>query len=198
MAIAGAGVSCSTPATRPADRPLAEYDGDTGRLRRLTFDSNDDGRNDAVGVMDGARIKVIEIDRNNDGLIDRWDFYNAEGRLEKVGFSQQGDGVMDAVAFYTADERLLRREISTRHDGRFDRREFYEAGVLAQVEEDSNGDGRIDRWETYQPNPSHASDEPPSIMTEASFDDTFTGHPTRRLTYRADGSVTQTALTAGR
>jgi hypothetical protein len=186
--------ACSTPASRAADRPAAEYDRGTGRLQRLTFDSDADGRNDAVGLMDGTRIKVIEIDRNHNGAIDRWDFYNAEGRLEKVGFSQQDDGVMDAVAFYTANDTLLRREISTHHDGRFNRREFYGAGVLAQVEEDTNGDGRIDKWETYRPNPRHGPDEPPSVLTEATFDDTFAGRPTRRVVYRPDGSVAQVAL----
>jgi hypothetical protein len=190
-------VGCSPPPAADADRPIAEYN-DTGRLQRLTFDSDSDGRNDAVGLMDGTRIKVIQIDSNHNGLVDRWDFYNAEGGLEKVGFSQRDDGVMDAVAFYAGDGVLLRREVSTRHDGRFDRREFYDGGVLAQVEEDTNGDGRIDKWETYHPNAGGGAGEPPSILAEATFDDTFAGRPTRRLEYRPDGSVTQVVVRGAR
>ena len=50
--------------------------------------------------MDGTRIIRIELDLDENGKVERWDFYKAGGELEKVGLSRLNDGVMDAQAFY--------------------------------------------------------------------------------------------------
>jgi hypothetical protein len=50
-------LGCGSPATGDAPRP--EYD-QTGRLRQLVFDANQDGRNDAVATLDGARLQRID------------------------------------------------------------------------------------------------------------------------------------------
>ena len=42
-----------------------------------------------------------------------------------------------------------RIERATRMDGKVSRREFFEQGSLARIEEDTNGDGALDKWETY-------------------------------------------------
>ena len=49
--------------------------------------------------MDGTRLVSMDIDRNFDGTIDRWEYYAANGSLEKVGFSRANDGVADAWAY---------------------------------------------------------------------------------------------------
>ena len=82
---------------------------------------------------------------------------------------------------------LSTSRISTRGDGLFNRVEFYQSGSLARVEEDTNGDGRTDKWETYAADPHGTPGEPGPIIS-ASFDDAFRGTPTRRLVYRPDGS----------
>ena len=171
------------------DRPAAEYHHETGRLQRLAFDSNDDGRNDATGILDGAQVRHIELDTNGNGRVDRWEFYDADGGASKVGLSRQDDGVMDAVAVYGRDQRLLRLEVSTRRDTRFDRIEFYQAGRLARAEEDTDADGAIDKWETYRSNPRNGPGEPPVFVTAVAFDDAAAGRPTRRLVYGPDGQV---------
>jgi hypothetical protein len=181
--------ACARPDSADHDRPSAEYDRETGRLQRLTFDSNDDGRNDAVGIMDGTKITRIELDTNGNGTVDRWDFFDADRRLARVGLARRDDGVMDAVAVYGPDERLQRMEVSTRRDGRFDRVEFFENGGLARAEEDTDGDGRIDKWESYRPNPRAGAGEAASIVTGVAFDDTAAGRPTRRLVYGPDGTL---------
>jgi hypothetical protein len=171
------------------ERPAASYDPQTGRLERLVFDSNDDGRNDAAGVLDGTRVKQIELDSNGNGTVDRWDFYDAGGKIVKVGLSRADDGVMDAVAVYASDQRLQQLEVSTRRDGRFDRIEFYEAGQLTRAEEDTDADGLVDKWESYRPNVGAGPGEPPVVLSTVAFDDDKRGRPSRRLVYALDGQV---------
>jgi hypothetical protein len=101
----------------------ATYD-DTGYLRILTVDSNGNGKPDTWSHMDGSRIARIEIDADEDGAIDRWEYYDSNQQLEKVGTARKPDG---KVA----------------------RSEFYEGGVLARAEEDTDGNGIADKWEAY-------------------------------------------------
>jgi hypothetical protein len=189
VALTAAFSGCSAGESVDRDRPAAEYHRDTGRLQRLSFDSNDDGRNDATGILDGARVKQIELDTSGNGRIDRWEFYDADGEVAKVGLSRQDDGVMDAIAFYGSGQHLLRLEVSTRRDDRFDRVEFYQAGRLSRAEEDTDGDGLLDKWETYRSNPRSGSGEPPVFVSAVAFDDDAAGRPTRRLIYGPDGQV---------
>lgn len=168
--------------------PSAKYDAVSGHLKELAFDRTRNGRNDSVAFMEGTRLQRIEIDEDEDGKVDRWEFYDANRHLLRVSFSRQHNGVLDAIAFYGMAGEVERVELSTRGDGLFDRVEFYRAGVLAQVEEDANGDGRVDKWETYAIDSQGLPREPPQIAT-ASFDDSFRGTPTRRVVYRQDASV---------
>lgn len=190
LTLLSAFIACASPDIGHRDQPAAEYDHKTGRLQRLVFDSNDDGRNDAAGVMNGARVSRIEFDTNGNGAVDRWDFYDADGRLARIGVSRQDDGVMDAVGLYGPDQQLQQFEVSTSRDGRFDRVEFYESGLLGRVEEDTDGDGRVDKWESYRRNPLARPGEPPWVVSMVAFDDASVGRPTRWLVYGPGGTVT--------
>ena len=106
------------------DRAIQPTYDKTGTLRLLTFDSNRNGKPDTWSHMDGPKIVRIEIDADENGTIDRWEYYDSNQKLEKVG---------------TARNR----------DGKLTRTEFYEGGVLARAEEDVDGNGLVDRWETY-------------------------------------------------
>jgi hypothetical protein len=171
--------------------PQAAYDPETGRLRSLTFDANKNGTIESTSYMDGTRIIRIELDLDENGKIDRWDFYKPDRTLEKVGFSRLNDGVMDAQAFYEPEGVLARMEISARRDGRFDRTEFYEAGALVRSEEDANHDGRPDKWETYHAMPQTSPNEPAYAITSSEFDDTGSGRPERRFVYGSNGGIVQ-------
>jgi hypothetical protein len=114
-----------TAACAGADRDASvvpAYD-DSGKLTRLSYDSNADGRIDMVASMDGAAVRVVAVDEDGDGQPDRWEHYdNARlARVERV--SRRGPVVV--------------------------RRESFVGGVMATVEEDRDADGRVDRWETY-------------------------------------------------
>ena len=183
--LATLGAACSRAAV---EQPRAEYDRETGRIRRLTFDFDRNGHNDAVSIMDGTHIDHIELDFDEDGKVDRWDFYKGGPSLIYVGLSRLHDGVMDSRAFYGPAGDLLRIEVSTGRDDRFNRVEFYENEALVRSEEDTTGDGRPDKWETYRPNKDTAApNEPPYVIASVAFDDSGRGTPERRLVYDENG-----------
>lgn len=187
LAVALLSAACSR---KPAgEQPRADYDPATGRLREIVFDANKNGKNDAVSHMDGTRILRIDLDFDENGKVERWDFYGTDGKLEKVGLASRNDGVMDSQAFYSPAGALERIEISTKRDGRFDRTEFYKSNVLVRSQDDSNRDGRPDKWDDYLPRPNHAAWEPAYAISATSFDDTGSGRPERRFVYAPDGSV---------
>jgi hypothetical protein len=162
----------------------ATYDERTGRLKELTSDANGNGRIDTWIEMDGSRPVRSRIDRNEDGRLDRWEYYNQDGRLTKVGFSRRDDGKPDAWAEPGADGRISRVLVSSTGDeSRIDRWESYipsaaseqpGALTLLSVEEDTNADGKPDKWEKYAGGQLHT----------AAFDENADGRPDRQLTYQ--------------
>lgn len=186
VAVLGVGASYFWAEVPTRGTPSLKYDSATGHLKEVAFDSAHNGRNDSVAYMDGTRVERIEIDEDGDGKVDRWEFYDADRRLQRASFSRQHNGVLDATAFYGADGEIQRVEISTAGDGRFNRVEFYQSESLTRVEEDTNGDGRVDKWETYATGPGGSSE--PRIVV-AAFDDAFRGSPTRRFVYSPNGTL---------
>jgi hypothetical protein len=185
-------VGCSRAPT--GDRPKAEYDKATGRLREIVFDANKNGKNDTVSYMDATRIIRIELDLDENGQVERWDFYRPDGKLEKVGLASRNDGVMDSQAFYTPASELQRIEISTKRDGTFDRTEFYDHNVLVRGQDDTNGDGKPDKWDQYTPLPNHAAGEQAYAITATSFDDSGSGRPERRFVYGPKGTIARVEI----
>jgi hypothetical protein len=160
-----------TPSSQPV---TAVYDPASGKLSRLTINSTKDGKPNVSSYMDGSKIVRIEIDDNEDGKIDRWEYYGPDQQLERVGLSRSDDGRQDSWAFRAADGSIERLEISTKRDGTPNRTEVYTKGALTRAEEDTNGDGRIDKWEEYEA----------GELVSASFDTTGSGKPTTSVNYR--------------
>jgi hypothetical protein len=156
----------------------AKYDAD-GHLTQLSYDRNKNGRVDTVAFMDGARFLRIEIDSDENGLVDRWEYYGANQELEKVGSSEAHDGRPDMWAYQDANGGVVKIERSARRDGTVSRTEYYENGTLTRIEEDSDGDGKLDRWESYAE----------GSLRAVAFDTAGRGTPDRRLVYRADGAL---------
>ena len=178
---------CNGAATHTATiRP--SYDNATGRLKELAYDANRNGRPDTWTEMDGSRPLRSRVDINEDGKIDRWEEYDENGGLAKVGFSRTNNGKPDAWVFSGADGKVRRIEISSTGDSsRIDRWEYYDAaqsgpdgrGALVRAEEDTTHDGRPDKWETYE----HG------ILKTVAFDENGNGRPTRRLIYSSTARV---------
>lgn len=169
--------ACRQPS--PAKKIEPTYDKQSGRLQLLRYDSDGDGKFDTFSYMDGTRILRIEIDQNGDGRIDRWEYYGSDQKLEKVGFSRAQDGIEDAWSFFNTTGATDRIEISTKRNHKVDRIEHYEQGTLVRAEEDSDGDGHFDKWETYDG----------GRLTSVAFDTLHRGTPDRRLVYGADGGA---------
>jgi hypothetical protein len=148
---AGACSSSGPESDTKAAGVKATYSKSTGKLELITYDTNQDGKLDAWSHMDGTRLVSMDIDRDFDGTIDRWEYYAADGSLEKVGMSRAGDGKVNAWAFQGADGQVARIEVDSDHDGRVDTWETYQYGALASVELDTTLDGRPDRRLTYGP-----------------------------------------------
>jgi hypothetical protein len=172
---------CSSAASSPEKSGITPaYDAATGRLTSLAYDSNHNGKPDTWTDMDGSRAVQTRIDRNEDGKIERWEYYDSQSKLVKVGFSRQDTGKPDAWAFAGADGKTRRIEISSTADAkRIDRTEHYQSGALVSAEEDTNHDGLVDKWETYADG---------QIKT-AAFDENDDGKADRRLTYAAGSLI---------
>jgi hypothetical protein len=160
-------------------RITPEYDKATGKLKLLKYDSDGNGVVDTWSFMDGARVVRIEIDKNEDGKIDRWEYYDANQKLEKIGTSRAQDGKEDSWSYLGADGTIERIEVSAKHDGKISRVEHYVKNILTAAEEDGDGDGNMDKWEIYD------GDRLASIA----FDTTHRGTPDRRLIYAPDGTA---------
>lgn len=140
----------------------------------MTIDARQDGRPNIFSYMDGSKFVRIEIDKDEDGKIDRWEYYNSGQGLEKVGISRLNDGIEDAWIFSAKDGAVSRIEVATKRDRVVYRTEFFESGKLARVEEDTDKDGKLDRWETY------VGDQ----LATVSFDTSKSGKPTVTVDYR--------------
>lgn len=162
------------------------YDSNTGRLQLLKYASKGDGKVDTWSYMDGVHIRRIEIDHDEDGKIDRWEYYDNRGKLEKIGFARSNDGHVDAWA-YPADDGSIARIDTARSGGNVTRVEWYEKRALVRAEEDSDGDGKTDRWETYAG----------PRLSMLALDTKHQGKPDRRILYQPDGSVQTEADLAG-
>jgi hypothetical protein len=179
MAIVLIAVGCDSKGEEARKRITPEYDKATGKLKLLRYDSDGDGKIDTLSYMDGARVVRIEIDKNQDGKVDRWEYYDANQKLEKIGTSRAGDGKEDSWSYLNPDGSIARVDVSAKHDGKISRVEHYEKGVLVAAEEDGDGDGRTDKWETYEGD----------HLSAIAFDTTHRGAPDRRLIYGANGAA---------
>jgi hypothetical protein len=168
---------CEAPSRDDRIEPV--YDAATGRLQLLKYDANGDGTIDTWSYMDGARVVRIELDPDQNTIIDRWEYYAPDQTLEKVGTSRAADNTPDSWAFYDAGGTVTRIEISTRRTGTIDRVEYYERGARVRAEEDTNADGRIDKWESYDG----------ARLASVAFDTRQRGIPDRRVVYAQDGTA---------
>ena len=171
--IAPLGVACSRQsAPTGRDGVVPSYNAETGKLERITFDRDKDGKVDAWLYMDGTRAVRAELDENRDGNVDRWEHYRAGGQAQ-AGAMPRGE--------------LERAEQSTRFDGIVSRWETYERGRMTAVREDTTGDGRPDKWETWVE----------GSLSEVALDTKNTGKPDRKIVYPGDGAAPEMLVDSG-
>jgi len=173
-----AAAACDTAAGKVT---RASYDQATARLLLLSADQNGDGVLDQWTYMNGNFPLRGEADTDGDGRIDRWEYFDGNAQLTMVGSSSRNDGNEDTITYVAAQDGLKRVDLSRGRDRCFDRRELYRDAQLAQVIEDSNCDGRPDKWERYEG----------GILREAAFDTSFhEGRPDTRMVFDEQGRYT--------
>ena len=170
-------VGCSTP---PATRSVVpSYDDYSRQLLQLSADHDGDGRFDQWTYLEGNRPLRGEADVDADGRIDRWEYFDADGKVSTIGSASRNDGVEDTwtstAATATGETHIA---TSPRRDRVRNRHAFYKGQTLLRVEEDTNGDGLIDKWDRYEG----------AVLREVGFDVSFSkGRPDRRTLYDAQG-----------
>lgn len=153
--------------------PYKAYYDRWGRLQRLEYDSNGDGRPDQIAHHQGSKTpRTIEVDEDFDGGADRWEDYDPEGRLAKVGTSRRGRGP-DLWTTTDAEGRPVRREYDEDGDGKPDRWEVLAGGLVERVEIDADRNGRPDRWQAWRR----------GALASEDLDTDGDGRPDRRLRY---------------
>jgi hypothetical protein len=94
--------------------PYQALYGPDGRLQRLVYDGNGDGRAEVVTLFapTGKPLRA-EIDTDGDGVVDRWEYFSSlTGELDKVGFSRRKSGTPDEWAYVDSSGAIVRREIA--------------------------------------------------------------------------------------
>lgn len=157
---------------------VASYDNDTRQLVQLSADQNGDGRTDQWSYFSGNRPLRGEADTDADGRIDRWEYFGERAELVRVGTSSLNDGIEDTWAWVVAVDGETRVDRSRRRDRQIGRREYFRGEVMVRAEEDTNADGRADRWDRYEG----------VTLRQVEFDTTLvSGRPNRRLVYDPSG-----------
>lgn len=159
-------------------RSRASYDTYTSRLVQLSADLSGDLRLDQWTYMDGNRPIRGEADTDGDGRIDRWEYFDERAGLVRVGASSRNDGIEDTWVWPgpPGGERVVAWSLG--RDRFIDRREYFQGDALVRVEDDTNADGRADKWERHEG----------GVLREVAVDLTLAGgRPNRRLHYDAQG-----------
>lgn len=112
------------------------------------IDVNGDGRPNIVKVMKGGRETCRILDLNLDGAIDAYVYYDEAGLERRREFDFDRDGRVDEIVNLRGGMIVL-KERETNFDNQLDTWDYYESGRLVKRERDSDGDGVIDQWWTF-------------------------------------------------
>ena len=133
-----------------AKGPYKAFYDSAGRVDRIEYDSNGDGKTDQTAFYDGSSYpKRLEVDTDFDGRTDRWETYDENGRLASVGISRKHGDRPDMWTFYGPSGETQRVEIDSNGHGRPDRWQRWEGSRLVTEDIDSDGDGKPDRRLKY-------------------------------------------------
>ncbi len=151
-----------------------------GRLDRIEYDENSDGKADHVARHEGQKSpRLLEVDEDFDGRMDRWEEYDPTGRLTKVGVSRKGAGAPDLWITPGPGDLPARKEYDDDGDMRVDRAEILERGLIVRVELDTDRDGKADRWQDWST----------GRLTAEELDTNGDAKPDRRLVYNEKGRL---------
>jgi len=74
--------------------------GPDGRIVRLLYDRNHDGRADGnIVYRPNGKPERGELDTDEDGAIDRWEYFRTDGTLDRVDVDADRDGQVDRTDY---------------------------------------------------------------------------------------------------
>ena len=145
----------------------AKYDPKSGRLQKLDVDLDKNGKMDSFSYWDGTRVRLIELDKNEDGVIENWEHYDESNKRVALGGSMRNDGIEDSWDFFDAN------------------------GVYLKTELDQDRDGVVESRYVYGADPADAARR---VLLEAQLNINAAGEPGQIVYYRADGSQIRTEV----
>ncbi len=170
-------VACSSAdgpdAARPTgferDTTLKHEPCDGAAAGNERIDVNGDGRPNIVRVMQGGREVCRILDLNLDGSVDAYVYYDPSGAERRREFDFDRDGRVDEIISLSGGVVFL-KERETNFDDQLDTWDYYESGRLVKRERDSDGDGMVDQWWTFN--------DPADVRCAAvAFDRNYDGQP---------------------
>src|SRR3954447_22996200 len=78
--VAVACLSACGPSVETSATIQPEHDTSSGRLTKLSHDANGNGKLDTIAMMDGAKVVRVEVDEDENGTVDRWEYYTPSDR----------------------------------------------------------------------------------------------------------------------
>jgi hypothetical protein len=177
---------------------------------RVEIDRDEDGKIDRWEYYrPDNTIEKVAWSRANNGRPDTWAWQDAAGQIARIDYASLAPAPVTSEAPTSPKAQGLRPKAfenptaqgpepkapsspkaegpkpkATENSAAIVRTEFFANGTLTRAEEDSNLDGRIDKWETWQA----------GAIAEVRLDTTGSGVPDRLLVYRPDGSVRAESL----
>jgi hypothetical protein len=127
---------------------ILRYYDETEELVRQEEDSRLDGKSDAWTFFEEGRPIRKESDTNGNGKVDLWAFFDVTGNLVRTDADTDHDAHRDRVILYEQGEMMEEQRYSP---GREPPRLIvtYANGQRSRKDEDTDGDGRIDRVTEY-------------------------------------------------
>ena len=112
-------------------RPRTTGYSSAGDVHTYTHDYNGDGKPDHFSVYEHGVLARATVDRNYDGVIDKWEFCDQEGRAARIELDENFDGRPDLWYFYETGD-LIRSEQDTDFNGKADWFTTYKGGLPAR------------------------------------------------------------------
>ncbi|HRI66682.1 MAG TPA: hypothetical protein PK156_20695 [Polyangium sp.] len=142
-------------------------DGSAAGNERIDVDG--DGWPNIIKVMKGGREICRILDLNLDRAIDAYVYYDESGFERRREFDFDRDGRVDEIITLHGGAVVL-KERETNFDNQLDTWDYYESGKLVKRERDSDGDGMVDQWWTFN--------DPTDVRCAAvAFDRNYDGQP---------------------
>jgi antitoxin component YwqK of YwqJK toxin-antitoxin module len=90
------------------------------------------------------------IDRDQDGVVDRWEHFNEAGMRDWTKESLSADGQANKISFFDSNDKVLKVQSDTDGNDHYEKIEFYRDGILRSAFFYEGGDrGMITKYETY-------------------------------------------------